>query len=150
LSQELLPWVRQHYHVTSDPARTIVGGSSYGGLAATFAGVRCPGAFGNILAQSGSFWWKPEGDTEHEWLAREFVTGPLKPLRFYLEVGLLESASPDGAPNQLVVNRHMRNILRAKGYPVHYSEYSGGHGYVNWRGTLADGLLALAGSQPRP
>jgi hypothetical protein len=34
LTQELMPWVHEHYHVTSDPAQTIVGGSSYGGLAA--------------------------------------------------------------------------------------------------------------------
>src|SRR5579883_846233 len=33
LTKELLPWVHEHYHVTSDPARSIVAGSSYGGLA---------------------------------------------------------------------------------------------------------------------
>jgi enterochelin esterase-like enzyme len=99
--------------------------------------------------QSGSFSWKPEDDTEYEWLAREIVASPLLSLRFYLEVGLLESENPPGnAPNQLVVNRHMRNILQAKGYAVHYSEYNGGHDYVNWRGRLADGLLALCAAKP--
>jgi enterochelin esterase family protein len=39
----------------------------------------------------------------------------------------------------------MRDVLRAKGYPVHYLEFSGGHGPMNWMGTLADGLLALFG-----
>jgi len=66
LTQELIPWVREHYHVTNEPAQTIVGGSSYGGLAAVFVGLRASEIFGNMLAQSGSFWWDkdPEGDIQ--------------------------------------------------------------------------------------
>jgi enterochelin esterase family protein len=120
-----------------------VGGSSYGGLAAAFAGLHYPDTFGNILSQSGSFWWKPEVDHEDEWLPRQFVASPPLPLRFYLDVGLLEAA-PMPYDN-VVANRHMRNILLAKGYAVHYAEFSGGHDYLCWRGTLADGLLALLG-----
>jgi enterochelin esterase-like enzyme len=145
LVRELLPWARARYHVTDDPARTIVGGASYGGLAAAFAGLRHPEVFGNVLSQSGSFWWKPDGDEEHEWLTRQFVDSPALPLRFYLDVGLLENTYDDG-PSQRCANRHLRDVLRAKGYPVHYVEYNGGHDYVCWRGTLADGLLALVGS----
>ena len=47
--------------------------------------------------------------------------------------------------NLLASNRHFRDILQAKGYPVHYREFSGGHSTVIWRGTLADGLIALLG-----
>jgi enterochelin esterase family protein len=36
-------------------------------------------------------------------------------------------------------------VLRAKGCEVHYTEVAGGHDYVWWRATLADGLLALLG-----
>ena len=68
------------------------------------------------------------------------------PLRFYMTVGLLESHTPfmDG-PDFVTTNRHLRDVLRTKGYPVQYAEVSGGHDPINWRGALADGLLALVG-----
>jgi enterochelin esterase family protein len=144
VAEELLPWARGEYRFTGDPARTTVGGASYGALAAAFAGLTYPGLFGKVLCQSGAFWWKPEGDTEHEWLARQLAEGPLLPLRFHLDVGLLEQwLAPDNGPNILLSNRHLRNVLRAKGYPVNYVELNSGHDDLYWRGALADGLIAL-------
>ena len=29
---------------------------------------------------------------------------------------------------------------------VYFQEFAGGHGYLSWRGTLADGLIALLGN----
>jgi enterochelin esterase family protein len=144
LADELLPWARARYRLTDNPARTIVGGSSYGGLSAAFAALTRPDQFGKVLSQSGSFWWKPDDDAEHEWLARQFVDAPPLPIEFYLSVGLRE-AKARVTPHQLTVNRHMRNVLRAKGYMVHYAELEGGHDEHSWRENLADGLLALAG-----
>ena len=143
LADELLPWARRRFGVTGNPARTIAGGSSYGGLAAAYAALIRPGLFGKVLSQSGSFWWKPDDDPEHEWLARQFVDAPKLPIEFSLSVGLRE-AKARITPHQLVVNRHMRDVLRAKGYSVHYVETDGGHNHESWRATLADGLLALA------
>jgi enterochelin esterase family protein len=144
LAEELLPWVRARYCAGSQPASTIVGGSSYGGLAAAFVARERPDLFGKVLAQSGSFWWKPDDDLEHEWLARQFAESPKLPLEFYLSVGRQE-AKARLKPNQLIVSRHLRDVLRAKGYPVHYHETDGRHDNLSWRATLADGILALAG-----
>jgi len=144
LVQELLPFVREHYRITNDPRQTLVGGVSLGGLAATFAGFQRPDVFGNVISQSGSFWWKPEEDTEAEWMARQIATVPRKRLRLYLEIGLLEDLpSRADAPSMLTVNRHLKTILKAKGYSVHYVEFNGRHDYFNWQGGLSDGLLAL-------
>jgi hypothetical protein len=74
----------------------------------------------------------------------QYATTERAELRLYLDVGQLEIwPSPTGGPSWLLANRHMRTVLQAKGYPVTYAEFSGGHDYACWRGTLADGLVAL-------
>lgn len=147
VAQELLPWAHTKYSITSNPAKTIVAGVSLGGLAATFIGFHLSHLFGNVLSQSGSFFWKPEQDLEYEWLAQQLVSTETLPLNFYLEAGLLEIGSvPEEAPHLLVANRHMRNLLQAKGYQLQYTEYNGGHEFVCWQGTLANGLITLVGN----
>jgi enterochelin esterase family protein len=144
--QELVPWAKQSLGVTPPPSMTVIAGSSYGGLAAAWLGFRHPEVFGNVLAQSGSFWWSPQNDAEPEWLTRQFAAAPLLPVRFHLDIGLMESRSRNPlVPTMLTVNRHMRDVLSAKGYLVHYVEFNGGHEHLNWRGTLAEGLLDLMG-----
>ena len=67
-------------------------------------------------------------------------------MRFYLEAGLLEIGH---SINLLASNRHLRNVLEAKGYEVAYAEFNGDHTYLCWRGSLAQGLLALMGKQQK-
>jgi enterochelin esterase family protein len=146
LHAELIPWLRRHYRVTSDPARTVIAGMSLSGLGAAFAAFRYPDTFGNVLSQSGWFGWKPDEEEEYEWLPRQFAQCPRMPLKFYLDVGLLETFIRfETGPSLLLSNRHMRTVLQAKGYSVHYKEFNGGHDGINWRGTLSDGLIALLG-----
>ena len=151
LAEELIPWCRQKYHVSRDPSRVIVTGSSYGGLCAAYTAFRHADVFGNVLAQSGTFSYFPNRQQkkvtdyfdETGWLTRELATHPKLSIRFYLTVGRFE-----GGPywSLLRENRHLRNVLEAKGYSLVYSEYSGGHDYVGWRNTLGDGLIALMGA----
>jgi enterochelin esterase family protein len=143
LAEELLPVVRKEHHVSTDPHQVVIGGSSYGGLAASFFALRHPELVGNVLSQSGSYWWHPEhehssGDlsAEKEWLTKQYLGAPTQDTRFFIEAGLCEG--------MLRENRHFRDVLNAKGYRVvAYSEYNGGHDYCCWRGSLADGLMAL-------
>ena len=156
LATELLPWAHGLYNLTTDPAKTVVGGSSYGGLAATYAGLRHPEAFGNVLSQSGSYMWMPgnnghssdsEEDSEPNWVARQFIASPKLPLRFYLEAGSDEIDLSGNGNSILLANRNLRDVLRAKGYEVHFHMFAGGHDYLSWRGTLADGLILLMESK---
>ena len=79
-------------------------------------------------------------------MARLFISSPRKPLRFYLDAGSAEFNATGGADSILFCTRVLRDVLRAKGYEVHYQEFAGGHDYLSWRGTLADGLIALMGN----
>jgi enterochelin esterase-like enzyme len=154
LATELLPWIHARYIVTSDPKLTTVGGSSYGGIAATYAGLRHSEIFGNVLCQSGSFWWAPDhggspdvdATTETGWLAKEFIKSRTLPLKFWMDAGVFEVDSRGNGGAILEPSRHMRDVLLAKGYDVRYQQFNSGHDYLNWRGTLADGLIALVGT----
>jgi enterochelin esterase-like enzyme len=153
LVKDLVPWVRAQYRVSADPTRTIVGGLSLGGLMASYCGLRHSDVFGNVLSQSGSYWWYPGGieadgrdlpNAEPGWLTREFVPAPRHPVRFWLEDGRFEDGgSFTGGASE---SRRFRDVLIAKGYTVTHSQYSGGHDYVSWRGSFADGLIALGSS----
>ena len=148
LVEELKPWLHAICHVTEDPGLTVIGGSSYGGLGAAYAAFRHPDIFGNVLSQSGGFMYSPPEESEPEWLIRQFASSPALPIRFHVDAGLMEDWSLEGtAPSILMTNRHFRDVLLAKGYSVHYQEFNGGHEYLNWRGTLADGLIALLGEK---
>lgn len=149
LAKELVPWARQRYRFSAEPERTIVGGVSLGGLNAAYCALRYPEVFGNVLSQSGAFSYFPDWDDQEEndtspfgWLIRQFVTTRKLPIRFYLEAGLFENDCPE---TLLAQNRRMRDVLEAKGYSVVYSEFAGGHEFLSWRGSVADGLIALAG-----
>lgn len=138
--EELLPLVHSRYAVTRDPARTAVGGSSQGGLAATCAALRFPGTFGMVISQSASYWWAPPNE-DYEWPARVFSNRPRLPIRFYVDVGVFETDRSSGnGPGQVITNRHFRDVLRAKGYDVLYQEFPGAHEYFNWRATISTAL----------
>jgi enterochelin esterase family protein len=146
IAEELLPWLQSQLHLASDPSRNVVAGSSLGGLAAAWLGYRHPEIFGNVLSQSGSYQWRQPDDLENGWLFRKYIAAETLPLRFYLDAGLLENIDYDGLGTSLLgSNRHFRDVLLAKGYPVTFATFSGGHDPLWWRQTLADGLIALLG-----
>lgn len=152
VATELLPQVRKQWRATSDPAHTIVCGSSAGGLAGAFIAFRHSDVFGNVLSQSGAFWpGKTRDNPEHEWLTRQFESSPKLPVRFVLQAGILEiGPTPLNGPSILATNRHLKDVLKAKGYDVNYSEVAGGHEPLTWRGGLAEGLIQLQENEDKP
>jgi len=157
LASELLPWAHARYNFTADPRQTVVAGSSYGGLAAAYVGLRHSETFGNVLSQSGSFHWTPpnsdnspssDANSEPNWVARQFIASPKLPLRFHLDAGTDEIDFSGKSNSILPTTRTLRDVLLAKGYQVQFQEFAGGHDYLSWRGTLADGLIFLVGNSP--
>jgi enterochelin esterase-like enzyme len=137
LADELLPWARERLSFEDDPARTVVAGSSLGGLAAAFCGLRRPDLFGLVLSQSGAF---------QRGLPADFARTDRLPLRFALDVGVLETTPFEQFASLYHANLHMRDVLVAKGYEISFREFPGGHDYLWWRETIADGLITLLAS----
>lgn len=140
LDEELMPWVGEQ-GLGQPAARTVIGGSSFGGLASAYAGLVNARWFGNVLSMSGSFWWSPAGEVPG-WVQRRYAQEPRQPVRFYLDAGRYERAR-GGQDGILETNRHLADVLRAKGYEVTQAEHETSHDYLQWQGSLACGLVAL-------
>jgi len=148
IETELMPWLRERYAVSHNPAEGYVTGVSAGGLAALWVGFRLPHLFGNVISQSASLWWGPGFDLTKAsrsqrytpgWLIDEYERAPKLPLRIWQEVGLMEPED-----RMIEPNRRMKAVLEAKGYDLIYSENVGGHDYAVWRGTIGEALRTLA------
>ncbi|MGW0807870.1 enterochelin esterase [Nonomuraea sp. NPDC002799] len=138
LTDDLLPWAEHAWQITADPGRTTIAGQSFGGLTASYAAFLAPERFGNVLSQSGSYWWH---DDDPEWLTRQYARTPRRPVRFHIEAGTLEWML-------LAENRRFADTLTTQGYDVSYAEYNGGHDPACWLGGLGDGLATLAAARP--
>jgi enterochelin esterase family protein len=143
LVNEVLPWLRLQQGLRFQDQNTVIIGDSLTGLAAACAAHDHPSVFPKVISQSGSYFRAPVGD-EPEWLARHLASEPAIPVQFYMEVGLLETASiPSRDPSMLTANRHLRDVLLAKGNKVHYIEHFSGHEHVSWRATIPEALIDM-------
>lgn len=151
IADELVPWIRSETGLALPAERVIACGHSYGGLASMFVALERPEVVGNVLSQSGSYWWKPDVKRDEEPVigeAPDYAVLPTRvaregmpPVRIYMDAGRMENrAFLAGAPSLLGANRHMRDVLTALGADLEYREFAGGHDSVWWRSTVADGL----------
>ena len=162
IAKELVPWTQRNYHISSNPKQLVTIGSSSGSLIASLIGFKYPETFGKILSQSGYYawspgtewfqlnyqfygkdyvrWWTKEDEVEEEWLVKQFLKSEKLPLKFYINVGNLETRA-------IKAIRNFRNMLQKKGYTHYYEEYPGGHEYIAWREYLPDGLIYLIGKK---
>ncbi len=144
--KELVPYVRARYNFSSAPDKNVIGGMSYGGLAATFIAFHHPEVFGRVLSQSGSFWRgrelaDPSGDwLRGDWLVGEVLKTDAKKLRLYLDWGLQEKLC-------MLSGRRMAKALGDKGYAFKVTEFDGWHDWSNSRKTFPFGLMYLLGEK---
>jgi enterochelin esterase-like enzyme len=143
LVKELLPWLRDKQDLRFADKDIVIVGDSLTGLAAACAAHDFPATFSKVITQSGSYYRAPV-DEEPEWLARHIAAEPPLPLRFHIEIGLLETAPiPNRDPSMLTANRHLRDVLLAKGNRVKYVEHFSGHEHLSWRATIGDALIEM-------
>lgn len=141
--KEILPWVRDNYNISNKANEAVIGGLSLGGLTATYLGFKHSEVFGNVLSQSGSHWYKPEsyeGCERDCWLSIQYDKVDKLPLKFYLNVGIIEHKE-----DMIDTNIKLRDVLISKGYTVDFEKFKSGHDYLSWGETLANGLISLIG-----
>lgn len=140
--QELMPIINNKYRITEKQAETIIGGMSYGGLAAAYIAFECDSVFGKVLSQSGSFWRDLKLTDIHgfeyigDWLINKYLVEDHKDLRIFLDWGLQENWC-------LSSGRKMVKALDKKGYDYKFVEFNGWHDWSNSRKTFPEGLLYL-------
>ncbi|MEM9635691.1 MAG: alpha/beta hydrolase-fold protein [Pseudomonadota bacterium] len=146
VARDIMPLVQKKLGSSISADRTVIAGSSFGGLAATRLALKFPGVFGNVISMSGSYWWSPDSSSgeEREYTASRVAALDAVDVRFFLSAGLFEAGRADGL-DILNTNRHLKTVLMAKGYDVELREYAGAHDYLVWQGALSDGLISLFG-----
>lgn len=144
--KELLPQIRDRYRITNVPDKTMIGGMSYGGLAATYIAFDCDSIFGRVLSQSGSFWRDTVGDLKYanmnrtDFMINRFLKEEKRKIKIFLDWGLQEDMVY-GA------NRKFVRILDQLDYDFKFIEFNGWHDWSNSRKTFSNGLLYLTDNE---
>ncbi|MEG1254728.1 alpha/beta hydrolase-fold protein [Clostridium sp.] len=140
--KELIPWVRENYNITKSPEEAIICGLSLGALTASYLGLNYSDIFGNVLSQSGYYWYNSEDFAPNEdcWITTKFKEVDRLPLKFYFDMGVLETKY-----KIIDTNINLRDALISKGYNVDFKWFNGGHDYLSWGESLAHGLISLVG-----
>lgn len=146
MAQELMPWVNAQ-GLAQPAQRTVVAGSSYGGLVSSYLGLMHPQLFGKVLSMSGSYWWAPAGEPAG-WMQRAWqaLPEPVPAVQFYIDAGLFETGR-GGRAGIVETSRELADVLRARGLHVTQREFMSGHDYAQWQGSLGCGLVALLAPQ---
>ncbi len=85
LSNDLKPWIDQHYRTKTDATSTTIGGISRSGMMAYFILMQHPDVFGNAIIQSPAMW------VDHDrLLAMEISSEHLNAKKVFVSVGEYE------------------------------------------------------------
>jgi enterochelin esterase-like enzyme len=147
LATELLPEIQRHLAGPVPAERTIIGGSSRGGLQSACAALTFPHRFGNVLSLSGSYYWSPPGEPPNA-VARAVRQGLRQPIRLFVTVGRFEDFDNPGKPPPSHTNLEFCKALQEKGYSFQFRRFSGGHSYLAWQTELVIGLKSLTAAPP--
>ncbi|MDQ3805863.1 MAG: glycoside hydrolase family 15 protein, partial [Acidobacteriota bacterium] len=134
MGKELVPYIDARYRTRPARDSRALLGASLGGVTSVWTALRHPELFARVGGQSSAF----QIDEERVVARLAQLAGAARaehPMRFYFDAGLYEPTYD--------VNRRVRVMLAAKGYPVTYRETPAGHNYTTWSDRLADAYTAL-------
>jgi predicted alpha/beta superfamily hydrolase len=138
--RDLKPFIDQEYRTLLDSQNTGQGGSSLGGLATMYLGLRYPKIFGKLVVMSPSVWWANRA------ILRELRALKRKPAqKIWLDIGTCEGANPEHCVEDA---RMLRDALIAKGWQVEedfrfVEDEGAGHNEKAWGFRMGDALKFL-------
>lgn len=139
LGKELTNYIKSLYNISSDSSKNVIGGYSLGGLEASYAAFMYPYVFGNVISQSGSYWYNKDDDCHDDiWINRLISSKHKENINFYINVGKIE-------PKKTMIDSNLKfkNKLIELGYNVYFEFFNSGHDYLCWGETLGVGLENL-------
>ncbi len=133
VSDELVPAIDAAFRTSTVADDRVILGTSMGGLIAAYFGATESDTFRKIAIQSPAFAQNPS-------IYGLYDQSPQAPLEIYMTAGTINDGS--GGTN-------MNSILAANGYDYTFLQANQGHSWGNWRGELAEMLVALVGPPPQ-
>lgn len=141
-SQELLPWIDQHLPNPRNQHKTVLVGSSLGGLSAAYLALENPQEISHIIPLSGSFWWQKDPTDLPNGMSQIIRNQPHpKPQFWYISANSLETSRNSNDLSILGSSPIVAEDLKSKGHHVIYKEYVGGHSYAVWQVVLQNALI---------
>jgi enterochelin esterase-like enzyme len=131
LIEEIIPFIRARYDVSTRPDDTAIMGASLGGAISFMIAMNHPEIFGMCGSQSGAF------EVDDGALLAMAGESPKQLVDFYIDCGKFGDLLDE--------NRKMHAILTAKGYRIKYQEFNEGHSWGNWRAHIDDMLVFFWG-----
>lgn len=110
LAETLKPYIDSHYRTLTDPEKTMIAGSSMGGLISLYTGLTYPHLFGLIGAMSSTFSDVVVGQQLREFILSEKIKRP-EHLRIYLDIGTMESAETP-PESEVKANQQVYELLK--------------------------------------
>ena len=130
-------------NITNNPKYATIVGTSYGGLAAFYAGLTNPDIFGNVIAQSPAFVSQEVSVLDqmitdfaakncHAEFIFEMGSFENNAVELEFESGMIQNISSLDAVS------HVYDQMKQHDISVYYHEFVGGHNYVCWQVSLFD------------
>ncbi|MCX8489973.1 MAG: alpha/beta hydrolase-fold protein [Cyclobacteriaceae bacterium] len=147
ISNELFPFLRHRYPISTEPAQRVIAGCSMGGLSALDIAWNRPDLFEKVGAFSGSFWWRKRNsnsmfysDHRDRLMHQEIRNGKKKEnLKFWLQTGVLDEIgdrNKNGVIDSIDDTLDLIAELTKKGYRPHDIQYvemkEGRHNLETW------------------
>lgn len=121
LVEELMPFLEKKYAITTDPGKTANAGVSNGGNIALYLGLKYPGMFGKIGAESSNI---------KDYLMSGYSKRKTTDQDIWIEIGKYD------IPELIPMAMKMERILKDKHYNFQFHVWYEGHSWGNWRDHL--------------